>query len=178
MIQAGEENEMQVTPSSLAADGNLNFAMLLSEGMKPGGLLWMGKWLKHWDTSSQLETGFHNSVAVLTAQKLKLRVIQGGFTPLIESQDVSSLSQHRTSCGGNMDPIFCLIPIHAPLSPLAFKEQFLLHARVSPLNQGIAICSPLVEGLFVLNSCRISTQPPGYKDCHYKLPLQEEIQKF
>lgn len=43
IIQAGEENEMQVTHSSLGADGDLNFFMLLSE---PGRLLWMGKQLQ------------------------------------------------------------------------------------------------------------------------------------
>lgn len=127
----------------------------------------MGRWLKHWDTSSQHETGGYNWVAMLTAQELNL----GGFISLIKSQDVSSWSQHRTSCCENMDSTFCLSPIHAPTSPLAFKEQFLLHATVSPLNCSIVICSPLV-GLFVLNSCRISTEPLSCKDYHYKTVIE------
>lgn len=94
------------------------------------------------------------------------------FTSLTKSQDVSSWSQHRTSHGENMNPTFCLIPIHAPISPLAFKEQFLLHARVSPLNCSIAICSPLVQRLFVLNSCRVSTEPLSWKDYHYTTAIE------
>lgn len=161
---------MQVT-HSLGADSNLNFVMFLSEVVQLGRLLWMGKWLQCWNTSTQHETRSYNLVAMLTARKRSLELPWEVSHHSLRVRMWVHWLNSRTGCGGNMDPIFCLILIHAPVSPLASKEQFPLHARVSPHNCSIAICSALVEGLFELSSYRISTEPPSCKDYHYKTAI-------
>lgn len=81
-----------------------------------------------------------------------------------------------------MDRIFCLLLIHATVSPSAFKGLFLLHGRVSLLSCNIAICSSLVEGFFVLNSFflarRLSTGQPSCKDYCYKTAIARRKTKI
>jgi len=71
-----------------------------------------------------------------------------------------------------MDLVFCLLPIHATVSPLTFKRLFLLRTSVSLLSCNVAICSHSVERFFVLNSFilarRLPTGPQSCKDYRYK----------